>query len=336
MEPAHRVLWHDAVEPIVAIRNRIDEQNQPPTALVGSPRNFLLGWVALTAMRTRDSIPADQLRQERSMARKVNPGANVGRNRWRRLPRLKLVAAGAGRDGTMTMAKLIEELARINGESWKVEHELYSNHICNLLCSWRETSRHCYRQALEDLLKNLPAHAVSGTNYQFALDILAEKYGRSLKIVHLKRRDKRAFVESLGRIIHFRPGMAVNMTDETCRLDHPDHTTRLAAFHFGEMGREEWEALDVERRLEWHYEKTHALLGEAGRYFDNYFMIYTEDLDRPETLRRLARFIDPRWGKICRPVRLNARSWWEERAEFNEKVRHEMLAGPGGRGGKSD
>jgi hypothetical protein len=245
---------------------------------------------------------------------------------WIRRPRLRIVAAGTGRDGTMTMARLIGDLAAANGTRLVAVHELYANHVCNLLCGWYETGRYGYRLALEELLAHVPAHAVAGTTYQFALDILADKYGRGLKLIHLQRRDKRAYIRSLERIIHFRPATAVNMTTEACRPQHRDYTTRLAAFHLGDMSRSDWEALPLERRLDWHYEKTHALLDAARQSFDAYLKVYTEDLNRPATLRRLARFIDPTWRKACAPVRLNTRETWEENAESYEKVRRETLA----------
>ena len=252
--------------------------------------------------------------------------ASTERGLYRRVPRLKVVVAGTGRDGTMSVARLIGALARANGRRWVSEHELYSNHICNLLCRYHETGLELCRQALRDLLSQLPAHAVAGTNYQFALDMLVALHGPGLKLVHLRRRSRAEFIRSLARIIHWRPAMAVNMTTEACRADLPDYTTRLAAFHFGEMTRRAWERLSLEQRLGWHYDKTHRLIEQAAPLFDGYLQLDTEELGRPSTVRRLARFLDPAWKRVCPPVHVNSRASWEEQAEFNDSVRREMLA----------
>lgn len=252
--------------------------------------------------------------------------AETRRGRYRRVPRLQVVVAGTGRDGTMSLARLIGELAAANGEAWVSEHELHADHVCNLLCRFHETGQELHRRALRDLLALIPAHAVSGTTYQFALDLLLELHGPGLKLVHLRRRNRAECIRSLAQIIHWRPAMSINMTTETVRPDHPDYTTRLAAFHFGETTRARWRRMSLEQRLGWHYDKTHRLIEQAAPRFGAYLQLHTEELDRPATVRRLARFLDPSWKRCCAPVHVNDRASWFERAEFNDAVRREMLA----------
>ncbi|NMC71314.1 MAG: hypothetical protein GYA57_14785 [Myxococcales bacterium] len=244
----------------------------------------------------------------------------------RRVPRLQVVVAGTGRDGTMSLARLIRDLAAANGRRWVSEHELYANHVCNLLACYHETGLELHRRALRDLLAQIPAHAVSGTTYQFALDLLLETHGPALKLIHLRRRDRAECIRSLAQIIHWRPAMAIHMTKEKCRRDLPEYTLRLAAFHFGETTRAAWERMSLEQRLGWHYDKTHRLIEEAAPRFAGYLRIDTEDLGRPSTVRRLARFLDPSWRRTCPPVHVNSREEWRRQAEFNESVRRKMLA----------
>ncbi|MBN1772433.1 MAG: hypothetical protein JXB32_14280 [Deltaproteobacteria bacterium] len=244
----------------------------------------------------------------------------------RRIPRLQVVVAGTGRDGTMSLARLIGDLAAANGRRWVSEHELYADHVCNLLSRYHETGLELHRRALRDLLAQLPAHAVAGTTYQFALDLLLELHGPRLKLVHLRRRDRAECIRSLAQIIHWRPAMAIHMTKEACRTDLPEYTLRLAAFHFGETTHAAWERMSLDQRLGWHFDKTHRLIERAAPRFGGYLQLDTEDLDRPATVRRLARFLDPSWKRVCPAVHVNSRDEWRERGEFNEAVRRKMLA----------
>jgi hypothetical protein len=241
-------------------------------------------------------------------------------------PRLQVLAAGTGRDGTMSLARLLGNLAAANGVDLVSEHELYANHVCNLMCRFHETGHQLYRQALSDLLAHLPAHAICGTTYQFGLDLFFELYGPKLKLIHLKRRDRAECIRSLARIIHYRPALAMNMTTETCRPDCADLTFRVTAWHLGECDRREWNALPLEQRLGWHYDKTHALLDQAAARFPQHLSVATEELGDPETVARIARFLDPCWSQTCPPVHVNSRALWEERAAQNEAIRADMLA----------
>ena len=244
---------------------------------------------------------------------------------FRSEPKLQLVVAGSGRDGTMTMARLIGDLARANGQSWHVEHELYANHICNLLSQHYETGLSFYRQVVHDLIQAMPAHAISGTTYQFALEQFADIHGPDLKLIHLKRKDREENIRSLEKIVYYRPAMAINMVADRCRTDSDDYTFRLAAFHFDEMKKVSWEKLPVAERLAWHYDKTHALIEQAKQRFKNTLQVYTEDLGLPETIRAIAEFIDPEWKQSCPAVHLNARTEWQARADENEAIRKDML-----------
>ena len=96
--------------------------------------------------------------------------------------------------------------------------------------------------------------------------------------------------------------------------------------HLGDMDRAQWEELTVEERCGWHYDKTHELIEEAKRRFDQTLEVHTEDLSKEQTVKAVARFIDPSWKKICEPVHLNSRAEWQENKEKNLQIRQSMLA----------
>ena len=242
------------------------------------------------------------------------------------------MAAGAGRDGTMTVARLVRALAEANGEERVVEHELYSSHICNLFSQFAETGHRFYLQVLRDLLRHIPAYGISGTAYQYALPMLFEIHGPGLKLIHLKRKDKRACVRSLSQIVYYRPAMAINVTRDRCRTDVDEYTCRPTAYHFGEMSRETWAKLTREERVSWHYDKTHELIERAKHFLSNHITVHTEDLGRETTIRRIARLVNPAWERLCPPIHANSLESWQKGAVWNEAVRQSMLV-PDGKDG---
>jgi hypothetical protein len=65
----------------------------------------------------------------------------------------------------------------------------------------------------------------------------------------------------------------------------------MAAFHFGEMSRAQWDNLPIDEKFGWYYDKTHALVRKHASLFDNYIEITTESLDEDATRRTIADFV---------------------------------------------
>jgi hypothetical protein len=63
----------------------------------------------------------------------------------------------------------------------------------------------------------------------------------------------------------------------------------MAAFHFGEMSRAEWDRLSIDAKLGWYYDKTHALVLQHRELFGEYVEINTENLNHEATRLALAR-----------------------------------------------
>ncbi len=224
----------------------------------------------------------------------------------RTIPALRLVVAGSGRDGTTTVRELVRSLSRLNGEEWVVPNELYCGHICNLTTVHLETGITAYRHALRDLLEHVPAHALVGPAYQFALDLLADLHGPGVRLIHLRRRDRAACIESIARIVRLKPAGAINYSDVECPKDQRDYFQRPAAYHYGEMTRAEWSTLDLRSKIGWYFDKTHALITAAQSHFAATLGVATEELGERATVARIANFIHPGWTQICEPVHLNS------------------------------
>jgi hypothetical protein len=114
--------------------------------------------------------------------------------------------------------------------------------------------------------------------------VFAEHCGRGLKLVHVRRRDRTACIASLRRHCDLFPATYGYYT-----TDAEAAGKRMAAFHFGEMTRAEWDRLPLEERFGWYYDKTHALVDGYKSLFETCTEIETEALDDEETRRTLAR-----------------------------------------------
>src|ERR1700735_1091385 len=65
----------------------------------------------------------------------------------------------------------------------------------------------------------------------------------------------------------------------------------MAAFHFGEMSRAQWDRLPLEDKFGWYYDKTHALVRQHAALFDAHIEIATESLDDEACRRAIAGFV---------------------------------------------
>jgi hypothetical protein len=245
----------------------------------------------------------------------------------RSIPVLRLVVAGSGRDGTTTVRELVRSLSRLNGDEWVVPNEPYCGHICNLTSACLETGIAAYRHALRDLLEQVPAHALVGPAYQFALDLLADLHGPRVKLIHLRRQDRNACIESIARVVRLKPAGAINYVDVECRRDLRDYYQRPTAVHYGEMTPEQWQALDLHGKIGWYFDKTHALITAYQPRFAATLEVSTEDLGERATVERIARFIHPGWTQICDPIHLNSTEALL-RDERLEAARRAMLVHP--------
>ncbi len=67
---------------------------------------------------------------------------------------------------------------------------------------------------------------------------------------------------------------------------------RMAAFHFGEMSREQWDRLPIEKKLGRYYgQRPHNLVREYLDLFDEHIEITTESLDDEAIRRAIAGFV---------------------------------------------
>lgn len=218
----------------------------------------------------------------------------------RQISRLQLLAVGAGRDGTVSLTEIINRIYALNGIVATAAHEYASRDVYRNYCAFRETGKHKYLGFIEDSIRDCPVEAVVGNGYAFVLDVFARASQGRIRLIHLRRRDREACLRSLVENARLYPEAYRYYADDPRAL-----VPRAAAFHLGDMTREQWDALSLEARKAWYFDATHRLI-ETGRHlFVNSMSIATEDLSTPDGLARLTEFVLGRPGEVPEPVHLN-------------------------------
>jgi SAM-dependent methyltransferase len=197
---------------------------------------------------------------------------------------LKILCVGSGRDGTQSLCNMIQHV--FAGSDRKVMHEYCCREFYQAFCDFAETGERASQDALKRMVDECAYDSVVGNGYAVVLPLFAERYGRGLKIVHVRRDDRDACIASLVKNSELFP------TAYRYYAKSPYATVkRMAAFHFGEMSRAQWDGLSIEEKFGWYYDKTHALIREHLDLFDEHMEITTESLNDETSRRAIAQFV---------------------------------------------
>jgi len=197
---------------------------------------------------------------------------------------LAIICVGTGRDGTTSLAQMMQSIFDQEGRGRKVMHEWMSVEFYNQFCTFEETSDERCLGEIRRLVAECPYDCIVGNGYASILPVFAEVFDRRLKLVHLRRRDRAQCVGSLVKNAKLFP---VNHK----YYANSDVATgkRMSAFHYGEATREEWDSWSVEQRFFWYFDKTHALIDSAEHLFAHVLEVETERLGDPDVRAALGR-----------------------------------------------
>jgi hypothetical protein len=190
---------------------------------------------------------------------------------------LLILCVGTGRDGTTSLAEMIQCGFDIEGRGRKVTHEWENVNLYQYYCQYLEDGNQEYLEKIRNLLLSCPYDCIVGNGYAGILPLFKEVFGDQLTLIHLTRRDKDACIASLIKNAELFPTNHMNYADSPYALG-----MRMAAFHFGEVTKQEWDTWSISKKFTWYYEKTHALIASHESLFSNVIQAETESLDDNE------------------------------------------------------
>src|SRR5580704_4852017 len=198
--------------------------------------------------------------------------------------KLRMLCVGTGRDGTQSLNHMVQHLLDAGGG--QAMHEYCCREFYQAFCDHAESGDSASEAALTRMVAECPYECIVGNGYAAILPLFAARYGRNLKLVHLRRVDRAACIASLVQNCELFPTAYRYYSSSPAATEK-----RMAAFHFGEMSHEAWDRLPLAEKFGWYYDKTHALIERHAALFDESVQIETESLDDDVTRRTIARLV---------------------------------------------
>jgi len=211
---------------------------------------------------------------------------------------LKFLAVGTGRDGTVSLTKIMNDLFSLNGIHVEAAHEYLARECYESYCLYKETGDAGHLVGIRERIRECPYEAVVGNGYASLLPLFLEVYP-DLAVIHLKRADREACILSHQKNSELFPDAYLYYAAAKGTM------RRVAAFHEGEMTFEEWQSLSSHSRLGWFYDYTHRKIEQELANFPRHITIHTESLSDQTTLDALTQFVVQGDAKSPAPVRLN-------------------------------
>jgi hypothetical protein len=200
-------------------------------------------------------------------------------------PKLKIVCVGTGRDGTQSLNHMIEHVFAGSGGERHSMHEYCCREFYQAFCDLRETGDSSNANAIARMIADCAYDCIVGNGYAAILPLFAEHYGRDLKLVHLYRNREACIASLMTNCALFPAAYRYYSASPEAVVK------RMAAFHFGEMSRAEWDRLPLPGKFGWYYDKTHALVRQHASLFAAHVEIATESLDDEACRRAIADFV---------------------------------------------
>jgi hypothetical protein len=218
--------------------------------------------------------------------------------------KLKVIAVGTGRDGTLSVADMIQSVFDRLGTGQRVMHEYEARQFYQAFCDYRETKDDRYQADIRSMIVNCPYECIVGNGYAAVLPYFLQACGTSLKLLHLRRSDRAACIASIKRNCELFPlAYRYYSTSSAAKFK------RMAAFHFGEMTQQEWDRVSLDDKVGWYYDKTHSLIGDYRRGFLEYTEITTESINDEVSRRAISRLASGSDDIIAPPTQLNSHNF---------------------------
>jgi hypothetical protein len=185
-----------------------------------------------------------------------------------------------------------------------VMHEYAAKEFYQAFCAYKETANRRFADDIRRHIAQCPYDCIVGNGYAAILPLIHDVWGPDIKLVHIKRRDRDACIASLVKNCRMFPeGYGYYASSEQATIN------RMAAFHFGEMTKSEWDRMPIATKLGWYYDKTHALIEEHKGLFPESIDLFTEDLSDDRSRRTIARLAGGTDIILPPPIRANVQDF---------------------------
>ncbi len=232
----------------------------------------------------------------------------------------RIICVGTGRDGTLSVTQMIQDIFdRTEGRYGRhTFHEYGARELYNAFAGYKETGEEKFVEEIRRIIRECPFDCIVGNGYAAVLPFFREQWGPDTRLIHLRRRDRDACIASYAKNAELFPeANGYYATVEGARVK------RMAAFHFGEMNREEWERIPIAAKFAWYYDKTHALIDQHKALFGSAIEIATEDLSAEPTRRAIARLVTGADSVV--PPASHVHSYTFDIASFPEDIRGKAM-----------
>ncbi|MEO0652496.1 MAG: hypothetical protein AAFZ65_17620, partial [Planctomycetota bacterium] len=207
-----------------------------------------------------------------------------------------------------SMHAILDGLSRANGCDWTVLHQTEQGLVTQacedaILRGDLTRAREVYSNWTHQI-------EVSGNNNAFLMPVMREVFGDDLKIIRL-RREPEAHFKSFRTGPQVSPEVWGGYHGPDSDYDGPLYWWSPTPVWFGEQSEAEWEALTTDERIRWYADTLNTWMDREADGFEQRIDVRTEDLSDPETVDRIARFVDPSWTERVEPVHKNRRAMFD-------------------------
>jgi hypothetical protein len=214
--------------------------------------------------------------------------------------RLSIICVGTGRDGSLSVTDMIAEIYEQRGLGQTVDHEYCNREFYQAFSDYHESGEERYLHQIQRMIDECPFDCIVGNGYATILPMFYRAYSTNIALIHLRRGDRKTCVDSIAEDCTIFPTAYKYYTDA------PSATVkRMAAFHFGDMPRSDWDSLSLESKCAWYYDKTHSLIDVAKPLFSRTVDLQTEALNEERTRQMLAWFVGGLNTRAPNPGHLN-------------------------------
>ena len=206
---------------------------------------------------------------------------------WRKKKR-KIIVASAGRDGSVSIANLLQEFSDMNGLGLSVCHEYMSREFHHEFSNSKKSDGAQSLSAMEEMAVNCDYDIIVGSGCGLAIGYFKKHF--DVTLIHLKRSDRDSAISSLIKNAESFPLAYGNYTESSGSRQ----MGRFTAVDLGECSQRSWEEMTLRDKIAFYYDRKHSIIEKAGPKLT----VNTETISDLKTIKKITALIAPSAKKI--------------------------------------